>query len=118
MKSQIRNIDDHGIHYQALAFVCPGCVAAGGGSGLHLLPVNTDEHKPSWTWDGNLVYPTVTPSILTGKDSENVCHSFLEAGIFHFLDDCTHSLVGQYARMPDLPEWFTNETLEQDNNGD
>lgn len=111
MKSQLRTTDDHGVIYNTLAFCCPGCIESDGNSGLHILPVNTEGKKsPSWDWDGNLEAPTLTPSILTrtGKDRERVCHSFLRAGVFEFLGDCTHSLAGQNVPMPDLPEWFTD----------
>lgn len=116
MKAMLRNVNDRGNHYTALAFVCPGCMGHGG-SGLHLLPVNTDVKSPSWSWDGNLRAPTLTPSILTkyeyGVDKEVfVCHSFLRGGVFEFLSDCTHDLVGKHIDLPDLPEWFVNEAKE------
>ncbi len=110
MKSQLRTIDDHGKIYPALTFVCPGCVEMVGGSGLHMLPVNTGVKSPAWTWDGNLELPTLSPSILTGRNSPNVCHSFLREGIFEFLNDCNHSLAGQKVPIPDLPDWIIKET--------
>lgn len=114
MKAQIRNIDNHGVHYQALAFVCPGCKESGG-EGVHMLPVNTTEHSPSWDWDGNIEAPTLSPSILTRTQPyvegvpQGVCHSFLRNGVFAFLSDCTHSLADSLVPMPELPEWFTKE---------
>lgn len=101
----LRNVIHSDVQYQCLAFVCPGCVDFGR-SGLHMLPVNTNVKSLAWTWDGNLNFPTLTPSILTGKDSPNICHSYLTAGIFKFLDDCTHSLAGKEVPIPDLPDWF------------
>lgn len=105
MKSTIRVIDDHGVRYQALAFVCPGC-----NNDLHLLPVNTTEHSPSWEWDGNLEAPTLFPSIKTEWGNEttgiHVCHSFLRAGVFEYLSDCTHQYANQHIPLPDLPDWF------------
>ena len=80
-----------------------------GSSGLHMLPVNNIEKKPNWTWDGNLEAPTLNPSILTGKDTDKICHSMLEAGIFHYLGDCNHSLVNQYVPLPDLEDWMVKE---------
>jgi Family of unknown function (DUF6527) len=111
MKSMIRHIDDHGVKYDALAFICPGCAGddTRKSTGLHMLPVNTDKTSPAWTWDGNLEAPTISPSILTGRGSPFVCHSFLKAGVFEFLGDCTHSLVTQNVPMPDLPSWFVDE---------
>lgn len=114
MKSQIRHVDDHGVQYDCLAFICPGCETQSPNStGLHMLPVNTTLKEPAWAWDGNLELPTISPSILTGRDSKFVCHSFLKEGVFQFLTDSTHSLSGQSVLMPDLPEWFVKE-LEED----
>ena len=115
MKTQLINVDDHGVQYTSLMFVCPGCKEVGrkGNEGLHMLPVNSPHiDKPSWEWDGNLEFPTLSPSILTrggalGKDG--VCHSFLKAGIFEFLTDSTHSFSGQKVPLPDLPTWAERE---------
>jgi Family of unknown function (DUF6527) len=110
MKSMVRHILDHGVRYDALAFICPGCeVMFPGSTGLHMLPVNTTEHSPSWTWDGNLEQPTLSPSILTGRGTDKTCHSFLRSGVLEFLSDCTHPLAGTSAPLPDLPQWFTEE---------
>jgi hypothetical protein len=103
-------VENKGIKYQCLAFVCPGCAEMHSNSGLHMLPVNTTEHSPSWDWDGNLEAPTLSPSILTGvgeNPSRGVCHSYLKAGVFEYLGDCTHSMKNQHVPMGDLPEWFT-----------
>lgn len=105
MKSQLRDVDDHGVRYQVLAFCCPGCAEADGSDGLHMLAVNTTLKSPSWDWDGNLEAPTISPSILTRRHDGLVCHSFLKAGLFHFLEDSTHSKAGQLVPMPDLPKW-------------
>lgn len=106
-KTMLIDVEDHGVGYQCLAFMCPGCVETGGG-GLHMLPVNTSVHTPSWDFDGNIEAPTVAPSILTrgGRVEGAVCHSFLRNGVFEFLGDCTHSMAGQHVPMPDLPDWF------------
>ena len=106
-KSCIRFVADHGVHYEALMFCCPGC-AERGGDGIHMLPVNSAVKTPSWVWDGNLDAPTLSPSILTRTD-DTVCHSFLRAGVFEFLSDCTHSLAGQTVPMGDLPTWAIKE---------
>lgn len=107
MKSTIRHIDDHGVKYDALMFVCPGC-AFNGMSGLHMLPVNSKVKSPSWDWDGNLEAPTVSPSILTKwwhLSNQVVCHSFLKAGVFEYLGDCTHQYANQHVPIPNLPTW-------------
>ena len=113
MKSIIRTINDHGIQYDALMFVCPGCESMkGSGSGLHMLPVNSKVKNPQWTWDGNLIKPTLSPSILTRYpmvDHEEICHSFLRGGIFQFLSDCTHKFAGKEVPMPDLYDWAVKQ---------
>ena len=105
VKAQLVTVDDHGAKYTALKFVCPGCVAGGpeGYDGLHILPVNATNHEPSWNWDENLDAPTLSPSILTEGYSK--CHSYLENGVFRFLEDSTHPLAGQEVPLPDLPDW-------------
>ena len=122
----IRHIDDHGVKYDALAFICPGCAGddVRKSTGLHMLPVNVTQpddplqHVTSWTWDGNLEAPTISPSILTGRGSPFICHSFLTAGVFNFLGDCTHDLVNQQVPIPDLPDWFTREDDETEDKED
>lgn len=54
------------------------------------------------------------PSTLSGTFSINIrvvktsgevfscCHSFVENGMIRYLDDCTHSLVGQTVELPDI----------------
>ena len=75
-----------------LAFRCPGC--------------NTVHHIDStWQWDGDLVKPTVSPSVLVlgGLDgTQHVCHSFIRSGKIQFLDGCDHMLAGQTV---DMLEW-------------
>lgn len=111
MKSMLRGVKAHDVSYQCLMFVCPGCkLVHPHDSGLHMLPVNCSiVHSPSWDFDGNLELPTLSSSIMTGRDSPNVCHSFLKAGVFQFLNDCTHKLAGQFVPIPDLPDWVVNE---------
>lgn len=108
MKSMLRHVNDHGNKYDALMFVCPGC-ALDGSSGLHILPVNSTTKSPAWDFNGNFEKPTLSPSILTGKGSENVCHSFLTDGVFQFLEDSTHAFAGKEVPMPDLPDWVLDE---------
>lgn len=107
VKSFLKRMDDHGIHHLVLLFICPGC-SEFGGSGLHLLPVNSLKKTPSWKFNGNFLLPTVSPSILT-KYSRGVCHSFLRDGVFEYLSDSTHSLSGQRIEIPDIPDWLKPE---------
>lgn len=108
MKTKLRTVNANGVTYEALMFVCPGCVAGGpnGYDGIHLLPVNcdlTEINKPAWNWNGDLEKPTLSPSILSQGYCR--CHSFLTDGVFNFLTDSDHPLSGQSVPMPDLPDW-------------
>lgn len=77
-----------------------------GYSGLHALPISdTRGKRPMWNFDGNLQMPTLSPSILTKHGNVNVCHSFLRAGVFDFLGDCTHKYANQKVPMVPLPDW-------------
>jgi len=62
-------------------FWCPGCECAHG--------INA-----TWTFDGNLEQPTVSPSILA-RTGETRCHSFVKNGQIRYLNDCSHELAGQ-----------------------
>lgn len=78
-----------------------------------------------WRWNGDVIKPTFTPSILVTQDvgeppvtPENleqwkiapweqltvkkICHSVITNGRIKFLNDCTHNLAGQTV---DLPNW-------------
>lgn len=100
-------------------FHCPGC------GDNHQIWIGT------WTFNGDLVKPTITPSILVRgnqwpKDEypeyykanhpnikaggETVCHSFVTDGRIQYLGDCTHILAGQTV---DLPIW-RKDTDEDD----
>lgn len=109
--AMVRHVQDGELRYDALMFCCPGC-ADGGSSGLHILPIRGSGDtgaRPSWTWDGNLAAPTMDPSILTRMSEGFVCHSYLRSGVFEYLSDCTHQLVGQHVPLPPLPEWVIRE---------
>jgi hypothetical protein len=64
-------------------FMCPGCKCG------HRITV------PDWHYDGNEAAPTISPSVLTwrGSDENHLrCHSFVKAGKIQFLSDCHHDL--------------------------
>jgi len=117
MKAMLRTVVDHGVTYDALMFSCPGCVSAdpnGFYDGIHMLPVNleVDIEKASWDWNGDLESPTLHPSILSQGRCR--CHSFLRDGVFEFLSDSDHPLSGQSVPMPDLPDWVTELSEDDD----
>lgn len=109
-----------------LSFWCPGCnsphrIQHGEGDG------------PRWGWNGDVLKPTFTPSVLVwwdepanwndeaalNRDIEEArrtggkipqvakrCHSFVTDGRIQFLGDCTHSLANQTVDLPTWPERF------------
>lgn len=100
-----------------LTFWCPSCkevhtVWHGEGPG------------PRWGWNGDVINPTFTPSILVnfarrlteeeharvmaGEDLSAtvrmVCHSFVTDGRIQYLGDCTHELAGQTVSLVPMPK--------------
>jgi hypothetical protein len=87
--------------YKAAWIKCPGC------GYLHSLPYqrNPGSQGPTWTFNGDLVAPTFSPSLRCfhtrpardGRPAENVtgCHTFIRGGWINFLDDShAHQLRG------------------------
>ena len=108
-----------------LSFQCPGCGEE------HTVRINSAE-RPSWTWNGDVERPTLTPSVLNRSghylpdhqgegcwctyneerreagESEapfrcRQCHSFVRDGRIEFLKDCSHDLAGQTVDLPEIP---------------
>jgi hypothetical protein len=80
------------------SFLCPGCKYG------HEIRVNSgpqDGHR--WGWNGDLVRPTFTPSILHRAGGAIVCHSFVADGNIQFLADCTHELAGKTVPLVPRP---------------
>lgn len=74
-----------------VVYKCPGC------DGLHSVPV---EGAKKWEWNGDLVKPTISPSVKhtwTFGDETNpkCCHYFIKEGRIEFCADCTHDKSGQ-----------------------
>jgi len=104
---------------KSMLFECPGCES------MHMVHVAGTGH-PVWTFNGNVFFPTVSPSVLVKWDQwfpsasnpeirskiksgeivqekkAMVCHSFIKDGMIQFLNDCTHKLAGQTV---EIPEW-------------
>jgi hypothetical protein len=53
-----------------------------------------------WTFNGDFVSPTFSPSILVTGGENIRCHSFVEEGKIRFLDDCNHALAGKTVQLP------------------
>lgn len=84
---------------------CPGC------EDLHMVTTWRADGGAAWTWDGNQVSPTISPSILVheirktdGSVYSPTCHSFVRAGRWQFLGDCGHALAGQTVDMVPIPD--------------
>lgn len=98
-----------GPKWRTLYLWCPACDT------LTALPVHGEDGNlpighPCWDWDENLEQPTVSPSILQHKTEVSpLCHSFLRAGRWEFLWDCTHPMAGQTVDMVPLPDWVTEQ---------
>jgi hypothetical protein len=83
---------------------CPGCES-----------VHEVTRSWAWSFDADGVV-TISPSVLvtqTFHESSGLpqrrCHSFVRAGRWEFLGDCTHELAGQTVPLPELPEWLLAE---------
>ena len=98
-------------------FMCPGCQE------YHTFSCNGRKWPStgaSWNFDGNLLSPTITPSlnISWGKQADpnwkepdgddagpnwsGRCHSIVTNGYISFCGDCTHSLAGQTVELPEI----------------
>lgn len=97
-------IVDHPDGSKSVMFDCPGCEFA------HSFRVEgPDDGRPLWTWNGDLVRATFSPSLLCrypwGEQQEQrVCHSFVRDGRIQFLNDCTHALAGQTVDVPPIDD--------------
>lgn len=102
-----------------LAWWCPGCQRA------HHVNLREGSEHPSWTWDGDVERPTLSPSVrhfydryvrdtdgkvvtdTAGKpvrgEQVTTCHYFITAGQIRYCGDCQHALNGQAVPLPPLP---------------
>ncbi len=105
----VRGCTHETFSYSRILVWCPGCES------LKSLPIKGSGNMPgpSWGFDGNLTAPTLAPSIMTRyvRGPEHICHSFLRAGVWDFLDDCTHSLKGQKVPVVPLPGYLFDDPL-------
>jgi hypothetical protein len=93
-----------------LTFWCPGC------DGWHQVWTKTARPGGGWGFNGDLVRPTFSPSVLVtydgpdadGKDTgfgggpPSRCHSFVRNGRIEFLPDCSHALANQTVELPEI----------------
>lgn len=106
--------DESGIAWRTCWVWCPGC------NHLCAIPIAGEDGTlplfgPHWGWDGNLEQPTFDPSILQeSSGSMPKCHSYVRAGRWEFLSDCTHALAGQTVDMVPLPDWVVRHQDEEE----
>lgn len=63
------------------------------------------EGTKNWTWNGDVNFPTLRPSISTTQkigDEIIVCHSFVNDGVVEFLNDSTHDKKGLKAPLLEI----------------
>ena len=83
-----------------LIIFCPGC------GEIHAVRVqDTDGGLKVHDWDGDIMNPTIRPSIGISKNLEGkfVCHCYVTKGKIRFLKDCIHDLAEQVVELPEVP---------------
>lgn len=88
---------------------CPGCKSR------HIVSTDVPNSVGAiWQFDGNVEYPTFTPSVHIPAEAYRigdsymprriVCHYTLREGILSFFIDSGHTLAGSTMPLPDLPQ--------------
>ena len=100
-----REFKSDGKHVAAWFVYCPACERA------HRFLVECEEAPGEvWQFDGKTGRPTFSPSLLVESgpmkpgDPNHICHSYLHAGVWQFLSDCTHAMAGEKVPMVAFPE--------------
>lgn len=87
-----------------LMFYCPGCCCN------HIVWYGEGK-QPRWSWNGDVINPTFSPSILVRHVPGSVipggpafgemvtCHSFIKEGFIQYLGDCTHAMANKTVPM-------------------
>ena len=83
-----------------LEFFCPGCRY------YHAFTIGRADTTggPIWTWNGDMIRPTFSPSLLVNGSTEQRCHLFVRDGQIEFLSDCWHELRGKTVSLPAVEE--------------
>lgn len=71
----------------------------------HWCPACELEHPlpDSWTFNGNELKPTFSPSFLQRFGRDRLCHYIITDGRIAYCSDSKHELAGQTIDMPPLP---------------
>lgn len=86
-----------------LAFWCAGCKMR---HAVRVRAAGDVVDSTCWKWNGDLLNPTITPSIKVEwwmtdpKRQPKICHSFVTDGDIRYLSDCTHEHAGETFRLP------------------
>ncbi|MCY4495846.1 MAG: DUF6527 family protein [Rhodospirillaceae bacterium] len=103
-KIKYREFTHNDKKFGAYFVYCPACKRA-----HRLITYNEADPKHQWTFDGNLEAPTFDPSLKVesgpGRPGERneICHSYIIAGVWQFAGDSTHEMAGQHVPMVDFP---------------
>ena len=92
--------------YVAYFVYCPACERA-----HRFIVENEADSEHVWAFNFDWEAPTFHPSLLVEgsvwdgeKFVPDICHSFVEAGVWKFQGDCTHGMANQNVPMVDFPE--------------
>lgn len=92
---------NHGRH---LSIWCPGC------KDLHVIPIDGTRN---WTWNGDRVNPTVTPSLKSdytvAPGKTVLCHLFITDGNLQFLGDSQHEFSGRTVPLESPQRFFVHD---------
>jgi hypothetical protein len=80
----------------AIVHWCPACAEK------HVIPISAP-YKVLWTFNGDVLSPTFTPSVRLDKGNDYRCHYNLEKGILKYCADSTHELRGRDIPLPPFP---------------
>lgn len=75
--------------------ICVHCPACG-----YDHPFRIKGDGPSWSWNGDMVRPTFTPSMMCSKGTPRQCHSNVTDGHIAYHGDCWHDKKGQILPLP------------------
>ena len=115
MKARVFPVED-GDKLLYYTFRCPACKDS------HYFISQPDPDKPEgpvWGFNGDLLDPTVSPSIRVRWDKWNgskytpkVCHFFIRDGIIEYCNDCTHDYAGRKHPMEieEIPDSFSSNS--------
>lgn len=90
--SKLKQIDSVSIKGVGYSHYCPACGRE------HTFYTKHPNSKYNWRFNGDMEYPTFTPSMLIfADDSLNYprCHYFIKKGRIQYLSDSTHLYSGK-----------------------